>query len=118
MTTDSRHALPIAPNILDRQFAVAAPNRVWVTDITYVATDQGWLYLAGVKDLFNGSLVGYALSGRMTQDLVMQALFLAVATRRPGNGLIHHSDRSSQYCANDYRIITRSCFSNSVCRHQ
>lgn len=99
MTTDSRHALPIAPNILDRQFAVAAPNRVWVTDITYVATDQGWLYLAGVKDLFNGSLVGYALSGRMTQDLVVQALFLAVATRRPGNGLIHHSDRSSQYCA-------------------
>lgn len=107
VTTDSRHTLPIAPNILDRQFAVAAPNRAWVTDITYVATDEGWLYLAGVKDLFNGALVGYALAERMTQDLVMQALFRAVTTQRPGKGLIHHSDRGSQYCAHDYQKLLR-----------
>lgn len=68
-TTDSRHTLPVAPNRLDRQFAVESPNRAWVTDITYVATDEGWLYLAGVKDLFNGELVGYAMSERMTKAL-------------------------------------------------
>jgi putative transposase len=72
-TTDSKHNLPVAPNLLDRQFAVAAPNNAWVTDITYIPTDEGWLYRAGVKDLFNGELVGYALDARMTQQLVMQA---------------------------------------------
>ena len=107
VTTDSRHHLPIAPNLLDRQFAVSAPNRAWVTDITYVATDEGWLYLAGIKDLFNGELVGYALDERMTQNLVMQALFRAVAARRPGKGLIHHSDRGSQYCAHAYQRLLR-----------
>lgn len=70
-TTDSKHPLPIAPNRLDRQFAVLAPNAAWVTDITYVATDEGWLYLAGVKDLFSGELVGYALSERMTKEFVI-----------------------------------------------
>ena len=98
-TTDSKHTLPVAPNHLDRQFGVEAPNRAWVTDITYVATDEGWLYLAGVKDLFSGELVGYALAERMTQQLVMQALFRAVATKRPDKELIHHSERGSQYCA-------------------
>ena len=102
-TTDSRHALPLAPNLLDRQFAVAAPDRAWVSDITYVATDEGWLYLAGIKDLFNGELVGYAMSERMTTSLVSQALFRAVAAKRPAKGLIHHSDRGSQYCAHAYR---------------
>jgi len=63
VTTDSKHNLPVAPNLLDRQFAVAAPNKAWVTDITYITTDEGWLYLAGIKDLFNGELVGYAISG-------------------------------------------------------
>lgn len=95
-TTDSKHNLPVAPNLLDRQFAVVAPNKVWVTDITYIATDEGWLYLAGIKDLFNGELVGYVLDACMTQQLVMQALFRAVAVKRPGKGLIHHSDRGSQ----------------------
>ena len=104
-TTDSRHSLPVAPNLLDRQFAVTAPNKAWVTDITYIATDEGWLYLAGVKDLFNGELVGYALDKRMTQNLVMQALFRAVATRRPDKGLIHHSDRGSQYCSLAYQKL-------------
>ncbi len=107
VTTDSRHNLPTAPNLLDRQFAVSAPNRVWVTDITYVATEEGWLYLAGIKDLFNGELVGYALGERMTQNLVMQALFRAVAARRPERGLVHHSDRGSQYCAQAYQRLLR-----------
>ena len=106
-TTDSNHRLPVAPNLLDRQSAVTAPNRTWVTDITYIATDEGWLYLAGIKDLFNGELVGYALDARMTQQLVMQALFRAVAAKRPGKGLIHHSDRGSQYCSHDYQKLLR-----------
>lgn len=102
-TTNSRHALPLAPNLLNRQFAVSAPNRAWVTDITYIATDEGWLYLAGIKDLFNGELVGYAMSERMTTTLVSQALFRAVTAKRPAKGLIHHSDRGSQYCSHAYR---------------
>ncbi len=107
VTTDSRHSLPTATSLLDRQFAVSAPNRVWVTDITCVATDEGWLYLAGIKDLFNGELVGYALGGRTTQNLVMQALFRAVAARCPERGLVHHTDRGSQYCAQAYQRLLR-----------
>jgi putative transposase len=106
-TTDSKHALPVAPNVLERQFTVEAPNRAWVTDITYIATDEGWLYLAGVKDLFSGEVVGYAMSERMTKSLVMKALFRACATKRPGKGLIHHSDRGSQYCAHDYQKLLK-----------
>jgi putative transposase len=106
-TTDSKHSLPVAPNLLDRKFAVTAPNKAWVTDITYIATDEGWLYLAGIKDLFNGELVGYALDARMTQQLVMQALFRAVAAKRPDKGLIHHSDRGSQYCSHGYQRLLR-----------
>ena len=106
-TTDSRHTLPVAPNLLNRQFATRAPNHAWVSDITYIATDEGWLYLAGLKDLFNGELVGYAMSERMTQNLVMQALCRAVASKRPGKGLIHHSDRGSQYCAHAYQKLVR-----------
>jgi putative transposase len=106
-TTDSKHTLPVAPNLLDRQFAVEAPNKAWLTDITYIATDEGWLYLAGVKDLFSGEVVGYAMSERMTKALVMQALFRACATKRPGKGLIHHSDRGSQYCAHDYQKLLK-----------
>ena len=102
-TTDSRHALPLAPNLLDRQFDVAAPGRAWVSDITYIAIDEGWLYLAGIKDLFNGELVGYTMSERMTTSLVSQALFRAVAAKRPAKGLIHHSDRGSQHCSLAYR---------------
>jgi putative transposase len=78
-----------------------------VSDITYVSTDEGWLYLAGLKDLFDGELVGYAMSERMTQQLVMKALFRAVAARRPRAGLIHHSDRGSQYCAHDYQQLVK-----------
>jgi putative transposase len=104
-TTNSDHNLPIAENLVAQKFTVTAPNRVWVSDITYISTDEGWLYLAGHKDLFSGDLVGYAMSERMTRNLVSQSLFRAVAEKRPPRGLIHHSDRGSQYCAKGYRKL-------------
>lgn len=107
VTTDSAHSLPIAPNLLNREFTVAAPNKAWVTDITYIETAEGWLYLAGVKDVFNGELVGYAMAEHMATALVTQALFRAVVARRPLPGLIHHSDRGSQYCSQDYQALLK-----------
>jgi putative transposase len=104
-TTNSSHRLPVAENILNRQFKTDAPNRVWVSDITYIPTDEGWLYLAGHKDLFSGDIVGYAMGERMTKNLVQESLLKAISTRRPDKGLIHHSDRGSQYCAHDFREI-------------
>ena len=102
-TTYSNHNLPVADNLLNKQFQVSEANKVWVTDITYVATDEGWLYLAGHKDLFTKEIVGYAMGERMTKNLVSQSLFRAVEAQRPAKGLIHHSDRGSQYCAHEYR---------------
>ena len=93
--------------MLNREFAVSAPNKAWVSDITHIATDEGWPYLAGLKDLFNGELVGCAMSERMSQSMVMQALFLAASAKRPPKGLILHSDRGSQYCAHDYQKLLR-----------
>jgi transposase InsO family protein len=104
-TTDSRHALPVAENLLNQQFETTEPNKVWVSDITYIPTEEGWLYLAGHKDLFTGEIVGYAMSSRITKNLVSQSLFKAVAAKRPGPGLVHHSDRGSQYCAHEYRRL-------------
>jgi len=104
-TTDSKHKLPVAENILDQQFTVTAPNKVWTSDITYVPTDEGWLYLAGHKDLFSGNIVGYAMGERLTKNLVSQSLFRAVAAKRSIEGLIHHSDRGSQYCSHEYRDL-------------
>jgi transposase InsO family protein len=104
-TTNSKHTLPVADNILGQQFKVAAPNKVWVSDITYVPTDEGWLYVAAHKDLFTADIVGYAMGGRLTRNLVSQSLFKAVAAKRPAQGLIHHSDRGSQYCSHEYRNI-------------
>jgi transposase InsO family protein len=104
-TTDSKHNLPVADNLLGQNFAATAPNQAWVSDITYIATDEGWLYLAGHKDLFNGEIVGHALGARMTKELVMNSLFRAVARKRPPAGLIHHSDRGSQYCSKKYRAV-------------
>ena len=104
-TTNSRHTLPVAENILEQQFKVAAPNKVWVSDITYVPTDEGWLYVAAHKDLFSADIVGYAMGERLTRNLVSQSLFKAVAAKRPAKGLIHHSDRGSQYCSHEYRNI-------------
>ena len=104
-TTNSRHNLPVAENILGQQFKVTAPNKVWVSDITYVPTDEGWLYVAAHKDLFTADIVGYAMGERLTKNLVSQSLFKAVAAKRPANGLIQHSDRGSQYCSHEYRDI-------------
>ncbi len=102
-TTDSAHDLPVANNLLDQNFQTGQPNEAWVTDITYVPTDEGWLYLAGIKDLYTRELVGYAMGERMTKALVERALFQAVSAKRPPAGLIHHSDRGSQYCARAYQ---------------
>ena len=104
-TTNSKHTLPVAPNLLAREFTVSVPNQAWVSDITYIPTAEGWLYLAGIKDLYRGELVGYALNERMTKDLVIQALFRAVRNQKPKPGLILHSDRGSQYCAHDYQKV-------------
>jgi transposase InsO family protein len=104
-TTDSKHALPVAENLLNQQFESTGPNEVWVSDITYIPTEEGWLYLAGHKDLFTGEIVGYAMGSRITKNLVSQSLFRAMAARRPGSGLIHHSDRGRQYCAYEYRRL-------------
>jgi putative transposase len=95
----------VAPNLQNQDFTATSPNQAWCGDITYIATDGGWLYLAGLKDLFSGELVGYAMSERMTKHLVMQALFRAVASQRPAPGLIHHTDRGSQYCAHAYQDL-------------
>lgn len=106
-TTDSKHNLPVAPNLLNQDFTVSGPNQVWVADITYIATEEGWLYLAGIKDIWNKEIVGYAMSHRMTQDLVSRALFRAVVARRPSPSLIHHSDRGTQYCSHSYRKLLK-----------
>jgi len=104
-TTDSRHGLPVAENLLNQEFEATRPKEVWLSDITYIPTEEGWLYLAGHKDLFTGEIVGYAMGSRMTKNLVSQSLFKAVAGKRPGAGLIHHSDRGVQYCAHEYRKL-------------
>jgi len=109
VTTDSRHTLPVAENLLGQQFKVYEPNTVWVSDITYVPTDEGWLYLAGHKDLFTGEIVGYAMGERLSRNLVSQSLFRAVVAKRPTRGLIHHSDRGSQYCSHEYTRILEQC---------
>lgn len=104
-TTNSNHSLPVAANLLEQRFEPTAPNQVWVTDITYVPTGEGWLYVAGVKDVFTCEIVGYAMGERMTQELTIKALWKAVQHKRPVHGLIHHSDRGSQYCAHAYRRL-------------
>ena len=106
-TTDSQHPHPVAPNVLDRQFRVAAPNRVWASDVTYVWTREGWLYLAVVLDLFSRRVVGWHLAPRLTRPLVLTALQRALAGRQPAPGLLHHSDRGSQYASGDYQRVLR-----------
>ena len=103
VTTDSRHTFPIAPNLLDRKFEVDQPNRFWTTDITYIWTLEGWLYLAVVLDLFSRQVVGWAIDKRMKRQLTLDALSMAYWRRRPSPGLLHHSDRGSQYACHDYR---------------
>lgn len=104
-TTTSRHALPVAPNRLNRQFQVAKPDRVYVSDITYLPTDEGWLYLAVVLDLFSRQVVGWALSARLTAALAVQTLRMVRGRRRPGPGALVHSDRGSQYAAREFQML-------------
>ena len=101
-TTDSSHSLPVAPNLLGRDFSPSTPNAAWTSDITYVATDEGWLYLAVILDLFNRQVVGWSMKPHMRQDLVVDALRMAWFRRRPAPGLIMHSDRGSQYCGKEF----------------
>lgn len=107
VTTDSRHTHPVAADLLQQDFQATVPGQVWVSDLTYIPTEEGWLYLAGHKDLFTGEIVGYAMGQRITQDLVRESLLRAVWVKRPAAELIHHSDRGSQYCAQDYRDLLR-----------
>ncbi len=108
-TTDSKHSLPVAENVVAQTFVATRPNETWVTDITYVPTAEGWLYLAGIKDVFTCEVVGHAMGARMTTALVIQALGAAVRAKHPPPGLLHHSDRGSQYCAQDYQNQLRQC---------
>src|SRR6202051_1376871 len=101
-TTDSRHGSPIAATLLQRNFTAAAPNRIWLADITYVETDQGWLYLATVMVLYSRKIVGWAMADHLRAELPLAALAMAIATQRPGGGLIHHSDPGVQYGSAEY----------------
>jgi putative transposase len=102
-TTDSKHSFPIAPNVLARDFTAQAPNQAWVTDITFLWTKQGWLYLAVILDLFSRRVVGWATSQNVDRHLALAALDMALTQRRPGRGLVHHSDRGSTYASSAYR---------------
>jgi len=104
-TTDSKHSLPVAPNLLKRDFTASKPDEAYVSDITYIWTSEGWLYLAVVLDLFSRKVVGWSLSRRMTRGLVMNALRMSYWRRRPNPGVIFHSDRGSQYCSRDFQNL-------------
>ena len=104
-TTDSNHGLPVPRNVLGRQFTAAAPDRRWVTDISFIATGEGWLYVAVILDLFSRRVIGWALSERLTTPLALEALRMAVTRRQPGPGLLHHSDQGGQYLSAEYRAV-------------
>lgn len=108
-TTNSSHRLPVSPNLLNRRFTADRPNKVWTSDITYVWTEEGWLYLAVVLDLFSRQIVGWAMGDRIDTALVLRAFRQAVMRRRPALGLIFHSDRGSQYASADFRKALKSC---------
>ena len=104
-TTNSRHNLPVAPNLLNQKFAADAPDQTWVGDITYIRTQEGWLYVAVLLDLFNRKVVGWSTSSRLNRQLAIDALQMALNHRTPSSGLIHHSDRGSQYASGDYQKL-------------
>ena len=108
-TTDSAHSRPVAPNVLGRRFEADMPDRKWAADITYVPTDEGWLYLAAVIDLCSRKVVGWSMADHMRTDLVADALGMALARRSPGPGLLHHSDRGVQYASDGYRRLLAEC---------
>lgn len=107
-TTDSKHGFPFAENLLDRDFTASAPNQKWVSDISYIWTREGWLYLAVIIDLFSRKVIGWATSDRLKRDLALRALQMAILRRRPPAGCIHHSDRGSQYCAYEYQKMLKT----------
>jgi transposase InsO family protein len=104
-TTDSRHDLPVAPNLLDRHFVADRPDTVWLADISYLPTDEGWLYLAAIEDLATREIVGWSMADHLRAGLCIDALVMALQRRRPGPGLVHHSDRGVQYAAEPYRKV-------------
>ena len=106
-TTDSKHNLPVAENVLNRQFAPQGPNQAWGTDIRYLWTQEGWVYLAVVIDLYSRRVVGWAMDRRMQKALVIRALLMAINLRQPPPGLLHHSDRGSQYASNAYQFLLK-----------
>ena len=107
VTTDSKHDFPVAKNVLNREFSPSAPNQVWGSDISYLWTQQGWIYLAVIIDLYSRRVVGWSIDRRMKKALVIRALMMAVNLRRPPPGLIHHSDRGSQYASHDYQKLLK-----------
>jgi transposase InsO family protein len=125
-TTQSNHAYRVAANLLDRNFTATAPNQKWTCDITYIWTDEGWLYLAIVMDLFSRRIVGWNMTRSLHAQLVLDALDMAIKQRRPGSGLLHHSDRGVQYACHDYRSLLKkhgitcsmsrvgNCYDNAV----
>ncbi len=126
-TTDSKHGFPFAENLLKQDFVTHAPNQKWVSDISYIWTKEGWLYLAVVIDLFSRKIIGWATNDRLKCDLALQALQMAILRRRPSAGCIHHSDRGSQYCAYEYQKLLKAhgliasmsgkgnCYDNAAC---
>ena len=113
VTTNSKHPFPVADNLLDRKFVVSQPDRFWVSDITYIWTREGWLYLAVTIDLFSRKIVGWSMDSRMPWDLVARAFNMALESRKPAPGLMHHSDRGSQYACDDYQGLLKT--SEAVC---
>jgi len=103
VTTDSRHPHPVAANVLQRNFTASAPNKAWVTDITYIWTREGWMYLAAILDLYSRRVVGWSMDSCIDRSLALDALNMALKTRRPQSGLLHHSDRGVQYASADYQ---------------
>ena len=126
ITTHSKHKHPIADNLLERDFTASEPNRVWTSDITYIWTKEGWMYLSVFMDLFNRKIVGWSMKSRLKDDLITDAFKMAVSTRKPPPGLIVHSDRGLQYCSknfkeqlNKYKCLqsmssTGNCYDNAV----
>lgn len=126
VTTVSDHGFRVAPNHLAREFSADRPNERWAADITYIKTGEGWLFLAVVMDLYSKAIVGWSMSSRITREIVLNALLMAVAARKPGAGLLHHSDRGSQYASGDFQSLlkangiecsmsgTGNCYDNAV----
>ena len=126
VTTQSNHGFRVAPNQLEREFTADKPNQRWVADITYIRTQEGWLYLAAVMDLYSKAIVGWSMSERLNREIVVKALIMAIWQRRPDGQLIHHSDRGSQYASSDFQALleehgiecsmsdTGNCFDNAA----